>query len=490
MTVDLGLGDPGLLRTDAWIDGAWVDTGSRFPVDDPATGEVLAEVACCGAAETEAAIAAAAAAQPTWAAATARERSAVLRRWADLMGEHQRDLGTILGAENGKPRAEAEGEVAYAASFLAWFAEEARRVEGSVLPSPWPDTRLVALRQPIGVAAAITPWNFPAAMLARKVGPALAVGCAMVAKPAEQTPLSMLAMAELGHRAGVPAGVLNVVTGDREEAPAIGEVLTGSPTVRALSFTGSTAVGKLLARQAADTVTKVSLELGGNAPVLVFDDADLDSAVAGAMAAKFRNAGQTCVAANRLYVQRGIHDAFVERLSAAVRDLAVGRFDEPVQVGPLIDDAGLAKVERLVAEARDHGAQVAVGGGRHERGGRFFQPSVVTGVAPTMAIGHEEIFGPVAAVAAFDTEEEAIAVANDTPYGLSAYLFTRDQGRAWRVGEALEYGMVGVNTGVISAPEVPFGGWKESGLGREGSRVGIDEYLEVKLLALGDLDRR
>ncbi|MCB0971091.1 MAG: NAD-dependent succinate-semialdehyde dehydrogenase [Acidimicrobiales bacterium] len=489
-TATLGLADHDLLGVDALIGGRAVDTGSRFPVDDPATGAVIAEVARCGEAETTAAIDAATEAQPAWAAATARERAAVLRRWAELMAEHQRDLGTILGAENGKPRAEAEGEVAYAASFLEWFAEEARRVEGAVLPSPWSGTRLVALRQPIGVAAAITPWNFPAAMLARKVAPALAVGCAMVAKPAEQTPLSMLAMAELGRRAGVPDGVLNVVTGDRSDAATIGGVLTGDGRVRALSFTGSTAVGKLLAAQAAATVTKVSLELGGNAPVLVFDDADLDVAVAGSMAAKFRNAGQTCVAANRIYVQRGIHDAFVARLSAAVADLAVGRFDEPVQVGPLIDEAGLAKVEHLVDDARARGASVPVGGHRHERGGRFFEPSVVTGVAPDMAIGHEEIFGPVAAVGAFDTEAEAVAVANDTPFGLSAYLFTRDLGRAWRVGEALEYGMVGVNTGVISAPEVPFGGWKESGLGREGSRVGVDEYLEMKLLALGDLDER
>ena len=487
-SLDLGLADPGLLQVDAFIAGSWLDTGSRFAVDDPATGAVIARVARCGAAETEAAIAAATAAQPAWAARTARERAAVLRRWADLLLEHQADLGTILAAENGKPRAEAEGEVAYAASFLEWFAEEARRVDGSVLPAPWPGTRLVALRQPIGVAAAITPWNFPAAMLARKVGPALAVGCTMVAKPAEQTPLTMLALAELATRAGVPEGVLSVVTGDREDAAVIGGVLTAHPDVRALSFTGSTAVGKLLAEQCAATVKKVSLELGGNAPVVVFDDADIDVAVAGAIAAKFRNAGQTCIAANRIYVQAGVHDAFVDRLAEAVDALEVGRFDEDVQVGPLIDDAGMDKVRRLVDDAVAGGADAVVGGAGHERGGRFFAPSVLTGVRPDMAMADEEIFGPVAAVTRFDDEAEAVRLANDTPYGLAAYLFTRDNGRIWRVGEALEYGMVGVNTGVISAPEVPFGGWKQSGVGREGSSLGIDEYVEVKLLAMGGID--
>ena len=488
-SVDLGLADTNLLRTDAFIGGAWADTGAYFAVDDPATGEVVARVSRCGAAETDAAIAAATAAQPGWAARTARERAAVLRQWANLLLEHQADLGTILAAENGKPRAEAEGEVAYAASFLEWFAEEARRVDGAVLPAPWPGTRLVTLRQPIGVAAAITPWNFPAAMLARKVGPALAVGCTMVAKPAEQTPLSMLALAELATRAGVPDGVLSVVTGDRDDAPVIGSTLTAHPDVRALSFTGSTVVGKLLAEQCAATVKKVSLELGGNAPVIVFDDADLDVAVAGAITAKFRNAGQTCIAVNRVYAQSGVHDAFVERLAEAIDALRVGRFDEDVQVGPLIDDAGMDKVRRLVDDAVEGGADAVVGGSAHERGGRFFAPSLLTGVRPDMAIAGEEIFGPVAAVTRFDDEAEAVRLANDTDFGLAAYLFTRDNGRIWRVGEALEYGMVGVNTGAISAPELPFGGWKQSGVGREGSALGIDEYVEVKLLAMGAIDQ-
>jgi succinate-semialdehyde dehydrogenase/glutarate-semialdehyde dehydrogenase len=489
MSADLGLHDPNLLRTNAFIGGEWIDTGTRFGVDDPATGEMLAEVARCGAAETEAAIVAAIAAQPEWAARTARERAAVLRAWADLLIDNKADLGTILAAENGKPRAEAEGEIAYAASFLEWFAEEARRVDGAVLPAPWPGTRLVALRQPIGVAAAITPWNFPSAMLARKVGPALAVGCAMVAKPAEQTPLSMLAMAELATRAGVPDGVLSVVTGDGADAPTIGGVLTAHADVRALSFTGSTAVGKLLMEQSAATVKRVSLELGGNAPVVVFDDADLDAAVSGAMAAKFRNAGQTCIAANRIYVQSGIREEFTDRLVAAVAELRVGRFDEDVEVGPLIDDDGLEKVSRLVDEALGAGARALVGGSAHDRGGRFYAPSVLTDVRPDMAMADEEIFGPVAAVTEFSTEDEAVRLANDTPFGLAAYLFTRDNGRVWRVGEALEYGMVGVNTGRISAPEMPFGGWKQSGVGREGSSVGIDEYVETKVLAMGNIDQ-
>ena len=347
----------------------------------------------------------------------------------------------------------------------------------------------MALRQPIGVAAAITPWNFPSAMLARKVGPALAVGCAMVAKPAEQTPLSMLALAELATRAGIPDGVLSVVTGSAEDAPVIGGALTAHPDVRALSFTGSTEVGKLLTEQCAATVKRVSLELGGNAPVVVFDDADLDVAVAGAVAAKFRNAGQTCIAANRIYVQDGIHDAFVDSLSEAVEALEVGRFDEDVQVGPLIDDAGMDKVSRLVDDAVSRGAEAVVGGRAHERGGRFFAPSVLTGIRPDMCLSDEEIFGPVAAITRFAGEDEAVTLANDTPYGLAAYLFTRDNARVWRVGEALEYGMVGVNTGAFSAPEVPFGGWKQSGVGREGSSLGIDEYVETKLLAMGDLDR-
>jgi succinate-semialdehyde dehydrogenase/glutarate-semialdehyde dehydrogenase len=346
----------------------------------------------------------------------------------------------------------------------------------------------VTLRQPVGVTAAITPWNFPAAMLARKVGPALAVGCAMVAKPAEQTPLSMLALAELGVRAGIPDGVLSVVTGNGEDAAVIGGALTSHPDVRALSFTGSTAVGKLLMQQCASTVKRVSLELGGNAPVIVFDDADIDVAVAGAIAAKFRNAGQTCIAANRIYAQAGVHDAFVERLAEGVAALAVGRFDEDVQVGPLIDDAGLDKVRRLVDDAVERGAEAVVGGAQHERGGRFYAPSLLTGVEPGMAMAAEEVFGPVAAVTRFDDEAEVIRLANDTTSGLAAYLFTRDNARVWRVGEALDYGMVGVNTGSISAPELPFGGWKESGVGREGSSLGIDEYVEVKLLAMGGID--
>ncbi|MEZ5234954.1 MAG: NAD-dependent succinate-semialdehyde dehydrogenase [Acidimicrobiales bacterium] len=475
-----------LLHTDAYLDGSWRATTERFAVDDPATGETVAEVARCGATETGAAIAAAEQAQPAWAAMLARERGAVLRRWAALLNEHAAPLAELLCRENGKPLAEGLGEVAYAAGFLDWFGEQARRVDGSVIPTFAADKRVVALRQPVGVAAAITPWNFPAAMLTRKIGPALAVGCTLVAKPAEQTPLTALALAALGERAGVPLGVFNVVTGAGGDAPVIGEAITASPVVRKLSFTGSTEVGKLLAARCAATVKRVSLELGGNAPFLVFDDADLDAAVAGTLVAKFRNSGQTCVAANRILVQRSVHDAYLERLQAAISALAVGRFDEPgVAVGPLIDDAGLAKVRRLVDDARAGGAAVLLGGEQLDRPGRFFAPTLLRDVDPAMSLSCEEAFGPVAAVGVFDTEEEAILRANDTRAGLAAYCYTRDVGRVWRVGEALEYGMVGINTGFISSPEVPFGGVKESGLGREGSQYGIEDWTEVKYLAIG-----
>lgn len=476
-----------LVRTEAYIDGRWhAGAGGRFVVDDPATGNALAEVTRCDAADTEAAIAAAEAAQGPWAAQLAKDRGRALRRWAELMVEHAAPLAELLCRENGKPLAEGLGEVAYAASFLEWFGEQARRVDGSVIPTFAADKRVVALRQPIGVAAAITPWNFPAAMLTRKVGPALAVGCTVVAKPAEQTPLTSLALAALGEIAGIPPGVFNVVTGSSSDAPVIGAALTASPVVRKLSFTGSTEVGKLLAAQCAPTVKRVSLELGGNAPFLVFDDADLDAAVAGTLVAKFRNSGQTCVAANRILVQRAVHDAYLERLTAAVAALAVGGFDEPgVAVGPLIDDAGLSKVDRLVDEARAGGARIVLGGMALDRPGRFFAPTVVAGVEPAMSVAVQEVFGPVAAVGVFDTEDEAVALANDTRAGLAAYCYTRDVGRVWRVGEALQYGMVGVNTGFISSAEVPFGGVKESGLGREGSQHGTDDWTELKYLAIG-----
>ncbi|MGA3980495.1 NAD-dependent succinate-semialdehyde dehydrogenase [Ralstonia nicotianae] len=484
------LNDPALWRTQAFLAGAWTDAddGSTRDVTDPATGRVIGTVPAMGAAETRRAIEAAQAAQRAWRKVTARERARILRKLADLMLEHQQDLARILTAEQGKPLPEATGEIAYAASFIEWFAEEARRVYGDTIPAPQGDRRIVVNKEPIGVTAAITPWNFPIAMMTRKVGPALAAGCAMVVKPALETPYSALAFAELAARAGVPAGLLSIVTGD---AQGIGGELTANPVVRKLSFTGSTAVGRLLMRQCADDVKKLSLELGGNAPFIVFDDADLDAAVEGAMVAKYRNAGQTCVCANRFYVQRGIYDAFAARLSEAVRALRVGNGAEPgVQHGPLIHQRAMDKVRAHVDNAVAQGARVLVGGKPHAlsaQGGAFFEPTVIVDARPGMLVAHEETFGPLAALIPFDTEDEAVAAANDTEFGLAAYFYTRDLGRAWRVSEALESGMVGVNTGLISTAEAPFGGVKQSGLGREGSKYGIDEYLEIKYVCMAGL---
>lgn len=484
------LSDPALWRTQAFLAGAWADAddGSTRDVTDPATGRVIGTVPAMGAAETRRAIEAAQAAQRAWRKVTARERARILRKLADLMLEHQQDLARILTAEQGKPLPEATGEIAYAASFIEWFAEEARRVYGDTIPAPQGDRRIVVNKEPIGVTAAITPWNFPIAMMTRKVGPALAAGCAMVVKPALETPYSALAFAELAARAGVPAGLLSIVTGD---AQGIGGELTANPVVRKLSFTGSTAVGRLLMRQCADDVKKLSLELGGNAPFIVFDDADLDAAVEGAMVAKYRNAGQTCVCANRFYVQRGIYDAFAARLSEAVRALRVGNGAEPgVQQGPLIHQRAMDKVRAHVDDAVARGARVLVGGKPHAlsaQGGAFFEPTVIVDARPGMLVAHEETFGPLAALIPFDTEDEAVAAANDTEFGLAAYFYTRDLSRAWRVSEALESGMVGVNTGLISTAEAPFGGVKQSGLGREGSKYGIDEYLEIKYVCMAGL---
>jgi len=481
------LNDPTLWRHQAVIGGVWLDadTGASTEILDPATGASLGSVPHLGEAETRRAIAAAEVAQKSWRALPAANRGRLLRRWYELMLEHQDDLAALMTAEQGKPLAEAKGEIAYAASFLEWFGEEAKRLYGDVIPSPANDRRLVVIREPIGVAAAITPWNFPAAMITRKAGAALAAGCAMVVKPAPQTPFSALALAVLAERAGIPAGVLNVVTGD---AVAIGNELCRNPVVRKLSFTGSTAVGIKLMEKCAPTLKKLSLELGGNAPFIVFDDADVDAAVAGAMVSKYRNAGQTCVCANRLLVQDGIHDAFVAKLAEAVATLKVGVGTEAgVNLGPLINAAAVSKVERHLADALAKGASVVAGGKPHALGGNFFEPTIVTGVTPAMAVAREETFGPLAPVFRFKTEDEAIRMANDTEFGLAAYFYTRDFSRVWRVGEALEYGMVGANTGLISNEVAPFGGIKASGLGREGSKYGCDEYTEIKYLALGGL---
>ncbi|KVO91348.1 NAD-dependent succinate-semialdehyde dehydrogenase [Burkholderia ubonensis] len=477
------------LRTGHYIGGEWHEPHSAsdatYPVLNPATGETIAKVAKDGADDTQRAIAAAEHAFPAWRALTAKERGARVKRWGELMLEHRDALAELLTREQGKPLAEARGEVGYAASFLEWFAEEAKRMYGDVIPSPKPDARIIVTREPVGVVAAITPWNFPLAMITRKAGPALAAGCTMVLKPSEETPLSAFALAVLAERAGVPAGVFNVVSGD---AVAIGEALTRSPVVRKLSFTGSTRVGKLLAQQSADTLKKLSLELGGNAPFIVFDDADLDAAVVGAIASKFRNTGQTCVCVNRFLVQDGVYDAFTRKLADAVRTLRVGNaLAGDVDQGPLINDAALAKVEKHVADATAKGATVVTGGKRHALGGTFYEPTVLTGMTPGMLIAEEETFGPVAACFRFATEEEAIAAANDTPFGLSAYFYTRDLGRAWRVAGALESGMVGVNDGIISTEVAPFGGVKQSGLGREGSKYGLDEYVELKYTLMAGL---
>jgi succinate-semialdehyde dehydrogenase / glutarate-semialdehyde dehydrogenase len=476
-----------LFRQAAYIDGAWVDArpGSALDVDNPATGDVIGIVPKLGAAETRSAISAASRALPEWRKKTAKERAAFMRRWFELMMANQEDLARLMTLEQGKPVSESRGEVAYAASFLEWFGEEAKRVYGDTIPSPQADKRIVVIKQPVGVVACITPWNFPLAMITRKAGPAIAAGCTVVLKPASQTPFSALALAELAERAGLPKGVLNIVTGPAQD---VGGELTSNPDVRKLSFTGSTAIGKLLMQQCASTVKKISLELGGNAPFIVFDDADLDAAVEGAIASKYRNTGQTCVCANRIYVQDSVYDAFAQKLSAAVAKLkpAPG-FDEGATQGPLIDDRAVEKVEEHIADALAKGAKVAAGGKRHALGGRFFEPTVLTGVSGSMLLAQEETFGPVAPLFTFKTEEEVIGLANATPFGLAAYFYGRDIGRVWRVAEALETGMVGVNTGIISTEVAPFGGVKESGLGREGSKYGIEEFLEMKYLCLGGL---
>jgi succinate-semialdehyde dehydrogenase/glutarate-semialdehyde dehydrogenase len=480
------LDDPGLLKTHGLIGGEWVAGSNRFDVIDPATGLKLADVANLGATETARAIDAANQAWPLWRAKTAKERAAILMKWFQLLHQHADDLARIMTAEQGKPLAEAKGEVGYGASFIEWFAEEARRVYGETVPTTDNNKRYLVIKQPVGVCAAITPWNFPIAMITRKVAPALAAGCPVVIKPAEQTPLSALAVAELAQRAGMPAGVLNVITADGANAVSVGKVLCSSDIVRHLSFTGSTEVGRILAAQCAPTIKKLSLELGGNAPFIVFDDADIDSAVDGAIAAKYRNAGQTCVCANRLYVQDGVYDRFVEKLSAKVAEIQVGNGFEPgVNQGPLIDDQAVEKVDRHVADAVAKGARLLTGG--HRIGERFYAPTVLAEATGEMLCAREETFGPLAPVFRFKTEDEAIALANATEFGLASYFYSRDIGRIFRVGEALEYGMVGVNTGLISTAEVPFGGVKQSGLGREGSHHGIADYLEIKYLCLGDL---
>ena len=480
----LTLSDAALLRDQCYIDGDWIGTGET-PVTDPATGATLALVPRLGAAATERAIAAAKAAMAGWAALTAGERARVLRRWFDLVMAAQEDLAQILTAEQGKPLAEARGEIAYAASFIEWFAEEAKRVYGEVIPSHRRDARLVVLRQPVGVVAAITPWNFPAAMVTRKVAPALASGCTVVLKPAGQTPLTALALAVLAERAGLPKGAFNIVTGQSWE---IGGALTASPVVRKLSFTGSTEVGKALTAQCAGTMKKVSMELGGNAPFIVFDDADIDAAVEGAIASKFRNSGQTCVCVNRILVQQGVAQEFDRKLTAAVRALKVGLgADAGTTQGPLIDDAAVGKVEELVADATAKGARIVTGGARHPLGHSFYEPTILAGCTTDMLLAREEIFGPVAAIFPFATEEEAIALANDTEVGLAGYFYSRDLARVWRVAEALEVGMVGVNTGLISTEVAPFGGVKESGTGREGSRHGIEDYTEIKYICMAGI---
>ncbi len=479
------LTDSTLLRTQAFIDGQWVDAdnGATFAVTNPADLSPICSVAALGTAETARAVAAAEAALPAWRSKTAKERSALLRKWFELMMANQEDLARLLSWEQGKPLAESRGEIAYGASFIEWFAEEAKRVYGDVIPHDKQGRRLVVIKQPIGVVAAITPWNFPNAMITRKAGPALAAGCTIVIKPASETPLSALALAELASRAGIPAGVVNVVTGD---ARAIGGELTRNPVVRKLSFTGSTGIGKLLMAQCADTMKKVSMELGGNAPFIVFDDADLDAAVAGAMASKYRNSGQTCVCTNRILVQDGVYDEFAKRLVAAVNALKVAPAHEAgAEQGPLINAKAVLKIQEHIDDAVAKGAKVLAGGKPHALGGSFFEPTVLGEVTPAMLVARDETFGPLAPIFRFKTEAEAIAMANDTEFGLASYLYTRDLGRAWRVSEALEYGMVGVNEGIISTEIAPFGGIKESGTGREGSKYGIDDYLELKYMCLG-----
>lgn len=483
------MNDATLLKTRAYINGEWVDAddGATLAVINPATGNVLTEVAKVGALETRRAIEAAEAALPSWRALPAKARAQALRRWFDLMMANQEDLAIIMTAEQGKTLAESRGEVAYGAAFVEWFGEQAKRVDGDVIPGPSPDKRIVCIKQPIGVVAAITPWNFPNAMIARKAAPALAAGCTIVIKPASETPLSALAMAELAERAGIPAGVLNIVCGS---AAAIGAELTSNPVVRKLTFTGSTPIGKMLEAQCAETMKKTSMELGGNAPFIVFDDADLDAAVQGAMISKYRNSGQTCVCSNRLLVQSGVYDAFVEKLVAATAALNVGNgMDADIHMGPLVNAKAVNDVEDLVQSSIADGAQVAFGATRNDLGPCFYNPTVLTEVTADMAVFRNEIFGPVAPVVRFETEADAIAIANDTEFGLASYFYTRDIGRVWRVSEALEYGIVGVNEGIISNEMAPFGGVKESGSGREGSKYGIDDYLEIKYILMGGLDR-
>jgi succinate-semialdehyde dehydrogenase / glutarate-semialdehyde dehydrogenase len=483
----VNLTDPKLFRQACYIDGAWVEARptAAIEVDNPATGEVIGIVPKLGALETRAAIEAAGRALPGWRGVTAKERAAVIRRWFDLMMANREDLARLMTTEQGKPLVESRGEVVYAASFLEWFGEEAKRVYGDTIPGHQRDKRIVVIKQPIGVVACITPWNFPLAMITRKAGPAIAAGCTVVLKPASQTPFSALALAELGERAGLPKGVLNVITGSAQE---IGGELTSNPEVRKLSFTGSTSTGKLLMQQCASTVKKISLELGGNAPFIVFDDADLDAAVEGAIASKYRNTGQTCVCANRIFVQDSVYDAFAAKLADAVQKLkpAPG-LDEAATQGPLIDDRAVEKVEEHVADALSKGARVIKGGRRHSLGGRFYEPTVLADVDSSMLVAREETFGPVAPLFRFHTEKEVIAQANDTPFGLASYFYGRDIGRVWRVAEALESGIVGINTGIISTEVAPFGGVKESGIGREGSKYGIEEFLEVKYLCLGGI---
>src|SRR5438876_826308 len=483
----VALKDPRLFREACYLDGVWMTspTGATTNVDNPATGEILGTVPKLGAAETRAAIDAANKAFPAWSKRTGKERAAILRRWFDLMMENQDDLARLMTLEQGKPLTESRGEVAYAASFLEWFGEEAKRIYGDTIPGHQADKRIVVIKQPIGVVACITPWNFPLAMITRKAGPAIAAGCTVVLKPAAQTPFSALALAELAERAGVPKGVFNIVTGAARE---IGGELTSNSIVKKLSFTGSTEIGKLLMAQCAGTIKKLSLELGGNAPFIVFDDADLDAAVEGAVASKYRNTGQTCVCTNRLLVQEPVYDAFAEKLAAAVKKLkpAFGLDAEATQ-GPLIDNAAVEKVESHIRDAQEKGAKVLLGGHRHALGGRFFEPTILTNVTPAMAVAREETFGPVAPLFRFKTEADAVALANDTEFGLAAYFYGRDIARVWRVAEALEYGIVGINTGIISTEVAPFGGVKESGLGREGSKYGLEEFLETKYRCMGGI---
>ena len=482
----MNLNDPTLLRTDSYVNGAWTAAPGdrRFAVTNPATGETVADVADLGAAETIAAIDAAVPAQKAWAARTAKDRAMVMRKWYELIMANAEDLAVILTTEMGKPVTEARGEIAYGASFIDWFAEEARRICGDVMESPIPDKRFLTFKQPVGVFGAITPWNFPIAMITRKVSPGIAAGCACVLKPAEQTPLSALALAEVADRAGIPAGIINIVTG--MDAPAIGETMCADDRIRKMTFTGSTEVGRILMRQSAGTLKKMSLELGGNAPLIVFDDADIDTAIAGTMASKYRNAGQTCVCANRIFVQDGIYDEFARRLTEASEAMKVGNgMEDGVEQGPIIDDQGLEKIERHVADARAKGAEVLTGGGRHELGGTYYQPTVLANMSSEMMMFGEETFGPVAGLFRFSTDDEAVAMANDTEFGLAAYIFTDSTSRLFRVSEALEYGMVSANTGIFSSEVGPFGGVKSSGLGREGSKYGIDEFLEIKFLCVG-----